>query len=300
VKPKPFKYFKPHTLAHALELLSEYGDDAKVLAGGQSLVPMMNFRVVNPDVILDLNNIESLDWIELKKDCKELGLGAMVRQRTLELDQVLSEKWPIFSDAISHIGHFQIRNQGTIGGSIAHFDPAAELPALLIAMGGSVTLNNKNNSRVIQAKDFFIGPFQTVIEPDEILTGIKFSLMPETSGYSLVEISRQEGAFAMAGAISIIATDSIGNCKDVRLTLYGISDVPYVCDNVVSALVGHHPSKVDLREIVTNSTQEIDYMSDIHASKELRKHFAKVLAYRALNEGYERALKNTKQSKLYG
>ncbi len=295
MKPKPFKYLKPHTLTDALEVLYEHGDDAKILAGGQSLVPMMNFRIVNPTVVLDLNNIDGLDFVAIEQDDKQLKLGTLVRQHTVENDCVLLGRWPIFGDTISHIGHFQIRNRGTIGGSIAHFDPAAELPALLIAMGGTLTLNNKRQKRIVQANDFFIGPFETVIEPNEILTEINFSLMPETSGYSVVEISRQDGAFAMAGAISIISTDSAGSFTDVGLILFGVSDVPYVCNNVVADLIGSCPSESDLREIAINSTKEIDYMSDIHASKELRRHLANVLAYRSLNEAYQRALKNIKQ-----
>src|SRR5688572_6538910 len=215
MKPAPFEYRVPDSIEQALSLLQEYGDEAKLLAGGQSLVPAMNFRVVQPTVLIDLNRIKELDAI--REEGQALYLGAMTRERRLEFDPLIAKRIPLMSEGILHVAHPQIRNRGTFGGSLANADPAAELPVLVIALDARLKARNANAERWIDAQDFFVGMFTTALAADEILVEIEIPFMPAHTGFSFMEVAPRAGDYALMGVAALVTLDKNGKCQQVRL-----------------------------------------------------------------------------------
>jgi len=225
MKPAPFTYAAPTTLEEALALLAEYGDTAKLLAGGQSLMPLMNLRLARPQYIIDLNRIAGLDVIQEREGA--LGVGTMTRQRSLERLPDVRQHYPLLYEATTLIGHVAIRNRGTVGGSIAHADPAAELPAVLLAHGGSVQVQGPRGTRQIGADDLFRTYLTTALEPDEILTEVYFPRWPAGTGWCFMEESRRHGDFAMVGVAVLLTLDAAQRCTQVAVALCGVGDRPH-------------------------------------------------------------------------
>jgi CO/xanthine dehydrogenase FAD-binding subunit len=215
VKPAPFEYRAPTSLAETLPLLTE---DASVLAGGQSLVPLLNLRLARPELVIDINGVAELDFIEA--DGGPLRIGTMTRQVALEHSELVARGWPLLSKAVRHVGHPQIRSRGTVGGSVAHADPAAELPAALIALGARVHLRSAEGARVLAASEFFLGPLYTARRPDELLLEIEVPEQPEAAGSGFAEYARTHGDFATAGAAAVVAPGRAG------IALFGAGPVP--------------------------------------------------------------------------
>ncbi len=285
MKPPSFAYHAPHTLNEALSLLNQYGSDAKILAGGQSLVPMMNFRVAQPAILIDINRIKELAYIKDGND--GLRLGAMTRQRTVERDANVAKRAPLLHETVPHIAHPQIRNRGTIGGSVAHADPAAELPTIMLTLNAKFLAKNTKGERWIESKDFFVGLFTTALEPDELLAEIHVPPMPARSGYAFEEVARRHGDYAMMGAAATLTLDESGKCKDVRLVFLSVGETPLLSSSAAQALIGNKPTPELIQSAATNT--DITPSSNIHASERYRKHLANVLGKRVLMKAYERA-----------
>lgn len=292
MKPAPFEYFAPSTVDEALALLAQYGWDAKVLAGGQSLVPLMNFRLSQPSVIVDLNRIDELFFIRPGDD-GGLCIGAMTRQHQAETDQTVAERSPLLSEALPHVAYPQIRSRGTIGGSLAHADPAAELAAVSLALGARFRLRGQSAERWVAAHDFFLALFTTVLEPEELLVEIDLPPMPPRSGSAFMEVTRRHHDFAMAGVAAVVALDQDGTCSDARLGFLSVGDGPMDGRQGAAALLGQVPSPELIQAAAeTAAAEDIDPSSDIHATAEYRRHLAAVLARRTLTLAFERAQSN--------
>ena len=287
MKPAPFRYFAPTSLDECVELLGEHGDEAKLLAGGQSLVPMMNFRLAKPAALIDLNGLSELDYVR-DADGGAMRIGALTRQRALERDPELRRCNPLLAEAIPYIGHFQIRNRGTVGGSIAHADPAAELPAVLCALGGSVRARGTGGERTIAAADFFQTYFTPDLGPDEIVTEIALPQWNSGDGWAVHELSRRYGDFALVGIVCRLSVDTEGKVTDGAAALFGVGGTPVVPETVAQ-LVGTRAEESDLAAVSSAVAAELDPESDVHASAAYRRHLAGVLTRRALGEAYARA-----------
>ena len=281
MKPAKFDYYAPTELEEALDLLNEHGDDAKILAGGQSLVPMMNMRLARPAVIIDINRISALNYVETS-DKGGLSIGAMTRQRTLERSDLVSGLNPLISEVMPYIGHFQIRNRGTLGGSVVHADPAAELPALCHLLDAEFVVRSRNGDRNITSDELFLTYFTTALEPTEILSEIKIPPLGSGSGWGFQEVSRRHGDFAMVGAIVLVQTNGDGVCKSARITMFGVDGTPVRATEAEESLAGVRLDEKALQDAARLVSQALEPESDIHASAEYRKEVGGVLARRAL------------------
>jgi carbon-monoxide dehydrogenase medium subunit len=285
MKPPPFAYHAPHTLDEALSLLTQHGSDAKILAGGQSLVPIMNFRVAQPAMLIDINRIKELAYI--KTDSNSLRIGAMTRQRSVERDSTIAKRAPLLHETMPHIAHPQIRNRGTIGGSVAHADPAAELPTIILTLNAKLLAKSQKGERWIDAKDFFVGLFTTALEPTEILAEIQIPDLPARTGYAFEEVARRHGDYAMMGAAATLTLEESGKCKDARLVFLSVGETPLLSSSASQALIGNKPTP----ELIQSAAADTDITpsSNIHASERYRKHLATVLGKRVLTRAYEKA-----------
>jgi carbon-monoxide dehydrogenase medium subunit len=289
MKPAPFKYHAPTTVDEALARLSEHGWDAKVLAGGQSLVPMMNFRLAQPAVLVDLNKVSELFYIHPTRD-GGLRVGAMTRQRQVEKDPSIAERAPMLHEAMPKIAYPQIRSRGTFGGSIAHADPSAELVAASVALSGRFRLRSQRGERWVPADEFFVGLFTTVLEPDELLIEVALPPMPPRSGWSFLEVARRHHDFALVGVAAVMVLDRKGLCERTRLVYFSVGDGPVEAHHAAGVLNGQVPTEELIREAAeTAGDADVDPSSDINASAEYRRHLVKVLGRRALAQAFERA-----------
>jgi carbon-monoxide dehydrogenase medium subunit len=289
MKPAPFKYYAPTTVKEALARLTEHGWDAKVLAGGQSLIPMMNFRLAQPSVLVDLNRVPELFYIRPSKN-GGLSIGAMTRQQEVERSTLVTEQAPMIHDAMPRIAYPQIRSRGTFGGSIAHADPSAELPAASVALGARYRLLSVRGERWVSADEFFLGLFTTLLEPDELLVEVALPSMPPRSGWSFLEVARRHHDFALVGVAAVVALDTKGLCSQTRLVYFSVGDGPVEAHQAASVLKGQEPTAEAIREAAeVAGNADVDPQSDINASADYRRHLVKVLGRRALVEAFERA-----------
>ena len=292
MKPAPFEYYAPTTVEEALSRLTEHGYDAKVLAGGQSLIPMMNFRLVQPSVLIDLNNIPELSYIRPDEN-GGLRLGAMTRHHQVEVDPLVAERAPLLHETMPKIAYSQIRSRGTFGGSVSHADPSAELVSLSVALNGRFRLRNQNGERWVPANEFFVGLFTTVLEPDELLVEAALPSMPARSGWSLMEVARRPHDFALVGAAAVVSLDENHLCQQAQMVFLSAGDVPMVAHKAVELLKGQAPTMEVIHAAAeVAASEDIDPSSDIHATAEFRRHLANVLSRRALEQAFKRAADN--------
>jgi carbon-monoxide dehydrogenase medium subunit len=287
MKPASFEYFAPTTLDETLELLHEHADGAKILAGGQSLMPLMNLRLARPKIIVDINRLSGLDGIALTGE-GGLAVGALTRHRTVEKSALVREHNPLLAAAMPLIGHFQIRNRGTMGGSLVHADPAAEIPALAVLLGCEFSLARKGGVRIVPAADFFLGYTATVIEPEELLTEIRFPSWRSGAVWAIDEIARRKGDFALVGVALSAELDAVANIQDVAIVVFGVSGKPQRIKSADSILKGQRVDQGVLRELGQAVAKELEPDSDIHASAEYRKEVGGVLARRVLQSALSR------------
>lgn len=285
MKPAAFEYYRPRTLDEALLLLTEHGSEAKPLAGGQSLIPAMNFRLATPSVLVDLNAIDHLSHIT--EHAGGLRIGGMTRQRALERSAAVARHAPLVAATMPFVAHAAIRTRGTLGGSLAHADPAAELPAVMLALDARFTLQQQVGSRSVSASEFFVGLFTTAIEPGELLVEVDVPSLPPGSGVAFQEISRRHGDFALAGAAAMVSLDDSGRCTRARVALLSLGDRPVVAEHVSTTLVGHTPSPEAIRAAADAAAEhDIDPTSDLHASSAYRRQLAAVLTRRVLERAF--------------
>jgi carbon-monoxide dehydrogenase medium subunit len=277
MKPQPFDYADPASLDELLDLLGDAGDDATLIAGGQSLVPLLNLRLARPELVIDPRHISELAAFEVGPS--GLRAGAMARVADIEQHSGAIAV-PGVVDAIVHIGHSQIRARTTVGGSIAHADPAAELPALLVALEGEVVLRSRDRGeRVVSADSFFVGPLMTVRQPDEIITSVWFPTHPGSVG--LVELAKRPGDFAIVGAITGFAVAD-GTITDPRVALFGVAGRPVRAPGAEAALIGQTPSSETFALAGEHVRAELEAVGDVHGSADYRRHVAGTLVERAL------------------
>lgn len=289
MKPAPFQYYAPTTVNEALAYLAQYGYEAKALAGGQSLIPMMNFRLAKPAVLVDLNNIAELFYIQPHRD-GSLRIGAMTRQRQVEHDPLIAEAAPLVHAAMPKIAYPQIRTRGTVGGSLAHADPSAELPAVSVALDAQFRLRSQKSERWVGADEFFLGFFTTALQPDELLVEIVLPPMPRHSGWSFLEVARRHHDFALVGVAAVVTMDG-DRCKQARLVYFSVGDGPVEARQAAAVLQGQEPAPEAIREAAEVAGQvDVDPQSDINASADYRRHLVKVLGRRALTQAFERAI----------
>jgi carbon-monoxide dehydrogenase medium subunit len=285
VKPAPFEYVAPRTLKEAVNALARGGEDAKVLAGGQSLIPLLNFRLARPTLLVDLNRIPDLAYVRPSKG--GVALGAMTRQVTVERDKSLESTQPLLKEAIGWIGHAAIRSRGTIGGSLAHADPAAELPAVAMCLDARLRVVGPRGSREIAAEDFFEGYLTTALEPDEILQETWLPPLAPGTGQAWLEFARRHGDFALVGVAASLSVTN-GVVRNARIVLTGVGGKPVRAREAETLLLGGSVlERVGAAADAARTAIEPD--ADIHASKEYRSHLAGVLTERAIRIANERA-----------
>ena len=289
MKPPPFEYFAPTTVEEALSHLAEHGYDAKPLAGGQSLIPMMNFRLAQPSVLVDLNNIAELSYIRSDGNGGVL-VGAMTRHKTVGNDPLIAKHVPLVHAAIPNIGTPQVRTRGTFGGSLSHADPSAELVTISVALGGQFKLRSQKGERLVPASEFFIGLFASALEPEELLVEIQLPRLPERSGWSLMEVARRHNDFAMMGVAAVVTLDKKGNCEEARMVFLSAGDRPMEAHQAAESLKGQKPTAEAIQAAAEKAASaEIEPGGDIHATAEFRRHLANVMTRRALEEAFQRA-----------
>ncbi len=284
MKPPVFSYHDPRTPAEVVDLLATL-DNVKLLAGGQSLMPMLNMRFVLPDHVIDLNRIDGLAYI--RESNGALEIGAMTRQRDLEFSDLIRSRCPLMHDAILQVGHRQTRNRGTLGGSLCHLDPAAELVAVAAALDAKVTVLGKSGMREIDFAAFPVAYMTSALQPDELLTSVTFPCWAAGHGYAFIEFSRRHGDFAIVSAAALLEEDKSGEVTRASLTLGGMGPAPIRAHDVERALLGRAMTEKSVREIC-ESLRKIDAIDDIHAPANYRQQLAAVLSRRALLKAHER------------
>lgn len=288
MKPAPFEYRAPDSIEQAVELYSQYNGEAKILAGGQSLVPAMNFRVVQPSVLVDLNGVSELSYIH--EDGDVLRIGSMARERHLEFDPLIPKRTPLLAEAVHFIAHPQIRNRGTIGGSVVNADPAAELPVLMVALNARLKAKNKSGERWISAPDFFVGMFTTALEPDEILVEIEIPFSSRRTGWSFMEVAPRAGDYAMMGVAVLVTLDDAGKCMQAKLVYLNAGEGPVEAKESEKLLEGEALNDEVIESAAAKASQEeIHPFGNIHASSEFQRHLANVLTKKALKQALQRA-----------
>jgi carbon-monoxide dehydrogenase medium subunit len=286
MKPPPFRYHDPKTVSETVGLLASL-ENAKLLAGGQSLMPMLNFRFVLPDHIIDLNRVDGLAYI---RDAQAaLEIGAMTRQRDLEFSEAVRARWPIMHEALLQVGHRQTRNRGTIGGSLCHLDPAAELVSLAMGYDATVMVAGPNGEREVPFAEFPVAYMTPAIEAKELVVGVRFPQWAPKHGYAFVEFSRRHGDFAITSAAVLLEGDASGKITRASLTIGGMGTAPKRARELEQAIVGQVPAGTLFRE-ACESCRNLEAIDDVHAPASYRQHLAAVLSRRALEKAHARLL----------
>jgi aerobic carbon-monoxide dehydrogenase medium subunit len=289
VKPAPFEYHAPDSVDDVVALLAEHGDDAKPLAGGQSLVPLLSLRLTRFDHLVDLNGVAALQGV--RRANGHLEIGAMTRQRAVEQDADATAAVPLLGLAIPHIGHFQIRNRGTIGGSLAHADPASELPAVAAALDAEFVVESKGASRTVGAADFFQGTFMTAIDTGELLTAVRLPVWGAGAGFGFAEFARRGGDFAVVGVAAAVQVGG-GNIQKAAIAFSGMGGTPVRASDAEAALVGSATGSVDLEAAGQAAVAATDPQDDVHASAANRRRIGAHLVERALRQAIANAQGN--------
>ena len=287
MKPASFRYLIAESVQEALALKAEHGDAAKFLAGGQSLVPAMNFRLAQPSILIDLNPIAALGYI--RSDAAEVQIGALTRYYSLLASDVIVRALPLMREALPHVAHPQIRNRGTLGGNLAHADPASEMPACLLALDGRVLARSMRGERWIAATEFFTGTLSTALAEDELLSEIALPIPGGNTGSAFMEVARRQGDFALCGVAVVLARDAQGRCNHSRLAFCGAGATPVLATDAAQLMLGQ-PIEAALVEAVGAAVaRELAPLGSVHASIAFQRHLASVLVRRAIRVAWERA-----------
>ena len=286
MKPPRFDYHAPRTIDEAVALLARYGGDAKILAGGQSLMPMLNFRLSRPAALVDVNRIPALAYV--REEDGVVAFGAMTRQRTIEFSPVVAARLPLLREATRWVGHLPIRSRGTIGGSIAHADPSAEYPAVLTALGGEVVVQGPRGRRTVTADALFETYLTTSLAPEELLVEVRLPAMPAGAGYAFEEFARRHGDFAIVGVAAMLVRDG-ERCRTARLATAGAGPVPRRLRAAEEILERDGLGPAAIQAAAARVSELVEPDADVHASAEYRRHLAGVLTARAVQRAIERA-----------
>ncbi|MBI4607602.1 MAG: xanthine dehydrogenase family protein subunit M [Candidatus Rokubacteria bacterium] len=287
MKPPRFDYLVPRTQDEALAMLAEHGERAKLLAGGQSLIPLLNFRLVQPEALVDINRIADLAYVRERNG--GLAVGALTRQHALERSETVRRRLPILAEACRLIGHLPIRHRGTVGGNLAHADPASELPAVMLALDAEFVVVAKGARRMLAARDFFTGVLSTALRPGELLAEIRLPGLPPRTGAAFVEMARRAGDFALVGVAALLTLDAAGRCQQARLALCGVGPTPIRASEAERVLIGEAPRGAALEAAAERAVAATDPPSDIHGSAEFRRKLARYFTRQALETDAQRA-----------
>ncbi len=288
MKPAAFEYFAPSSVQEAIELLERHSDQqAKILAGGQSLVPIMNFRLARPEVLIDINGLKELEYI--REDSDEIVIGALTRERDVEVSALVRQKCPLLAEAISHIGHVPIRNRGTVGGSVVHADPSAEIPIALCALGGTIRALGPTGEATFTPEEFFVTYLTTALEPSQVLTEIRVPALPRGTAWAFQELCRRSGDFAIVAVAVILYMDEKGSCTEARIALGGVAPTPVRASQAEALLAGQRVNDQLIAEVARAAIAATEAESDYHASAEYRKDMTRVLVQRAVTEAMKKA-----------
>jgi len=285
MKPPPFDYYDPSSIEEALDLLQRYGDEAKVLAGGQSLMPLLNFRLTYPAALIDINRVADLSYIQQKDG--QIRIGALTRQRTIEFSELVRSQLPLLYEATTLVGHLPIRTRGTIGGSLAHADPAAEYPTVAMTLDAELVIQGPSGQRVVSAEEFFVSYLSTTLAPNEVLTEVRFPSPPTTSGWAFEEFARRHGDFAVVGVAAVIDSDG-EQCQTARLAAAGVGPTPIRLRATEQILEQEGVTEQGIQSAAAEAAELVEPDSDIHASADFRRHLTQVLTRRAVKRAIER------------
>jgi aerobic carbon-monoxide dehydrogenase medium subunit len=292
VKPSPFTYHAPSTVGEALAVLAEVGMDGKVLAGGQSLIPILNMRLAAPANLVDINRIGELSGIDVRTD--GVRIGAITRQAEVEHDDRIAEVCPLLHQALALVAHPVVRNRGTVCGSIVHADPAAELPAVFALLGGTAHMASASGTRDVPADQFFTGPLECAAEATELLTAVTFPVVPSTTGTAFVELARRHGDYALCGVAAAVAVNEAGRITSARAAYVSVAPTPVVLD-LTEPVHERTAQRASYDKAGRLAAEQVDPDADIHASAEYRRHLAAVLTERALREAGRNALDRSRE-----
>ncbi|ASV69523.1 xanthine dehydrogenase family protein subunit M [Cytobacillus sp. FSL W7-1323] len=289
MKPSKFKYLKPSSVNEALTYLEEYGDDCKIISGGQSLIPVLNMRLSTPDFLIDVSGIKELNYI--REEDGYIAIGALTRHVEVENSLLIKEKCPLLIDAIKWVGHKQIRNRGTIGGSVAHGDPSAELPCVLTTLRGEIVIASVDEEEVVGPEDFFLTYLLTSLQTNQLVKEIRFPIMTqgERVGHSFVEVARRHGDFGLAIAAAVIELDNQGLIQKAQLAVGGVNPVPLIIEEAEELLIGKEVTEALLKEIAELTSECVDPEGDLHGSADYRRELIGTLLKRAIEEAIARA-----------
>jgi len=285
--PAAFDYHSATSVDEAIALLQQYGDDAKLLAGGHSLLPMMKLRLAQPAHLVDLGKISGLSYV--REEQGAVAVGAMTTYRTIEQSAVLAKSFPGLVEGIGVIGDPQVRNRGTIGGSIAHSDPAADMPGIVLAFKADILVQGANGVRTIKADDFFTGMFETALQAGEIVTEIRFALPSGRTGSSYMKLENKASHYAVAGCAAVISLSGDGTCSAASIVITGAATSATRASTVEAALVGKKLDEAAVTEAASHAVEGLELVADIHGSKAYRGHMTSVMARRAIERALERA-----------
>jgi carbon-monoxide dehydrogenase medium subunit len=286
MKPASFDYIVAESIDMAVASLTEAGADAKIIAGGQSLVPMLNFRLLRPSVLVDINRIAGLAFIE--ETDRDIRLGALTRHHQLETSPVIARHLPVLFCAMKHVAHLAIRNRGTIGGSLSHADPAAELPMMALLLDAELHIASASGKRAVAARDFFLDALTVDLEGGDMVTEIALPKLPPGTGWGFEEVARRHGDFALA-AVAVTLTVSLGAIAQARVALTGVGPTPLRATAAETLLIGHALEPNLTRGVIEAARAVITPETDLHASADYRRHLAGVLTGRALDAAWQRA-----------
>lgn len=286
MKPAAFDYVRAESVEHAVDVLAQTGSDGKIIAGGQSLMPMMNFRLVKPSMLVDINRIPGLDKVELRGS--RISIGALVRHRMTASDPVIAENIPILHFAMKHVAHLTVRNRGTFCGSLCHADPAAEMPMMAQLLNARISIVSKAGQRNLDAREFFVGSLVTALEPDDLVTGVEIDTLPRGTGWGFEEFARRHGDYALAAvAVTMSRRDDLAS--DVRIAVMGVGEMAMRVGQVEALVEGQCLNGKLLDRAVDELRNIIEPNSDVHASAEYRRHLCGELMRRALSDAWARA-----------
>jgi carbon-monoxide dehydrogenase medium subunit len=288
MKPAPFEYVAARSLEEALAVKARHGAEARFLAGGQSLIPAMNFRLAQPALLVDIKPVKALDFVRLDGD-GSLHIGALTVHRTTERDPTIARHQPLLHEAAPRVAHAQVRNRGTLGGNLAHADPASEFPAVMLALEARMKGVSSRGERWIEAHDFFQGVYTTALEADEMLAEVALPALAPRSGTCFLEVSRRQGDYAMMGVAAVVTLDEHDHCARARLTFCNAGETPVLAASASAGLRGQPLGDSELRAAAAAAASEIDPADNVHATAAFRRHLAGVLARRALAQAAQRA-----------
>jgi CO/xanthine dehydrogenase FAD-binding subunit len=287
MKPPKFDYIRANTIEEAVQALADANGDGKIIAGGQSLVPMLNFRLLSPSVLIDIKRIPGLDFVEEQPD-GGLRVGALTRHHTMETSPVVKRLFPVVNAAMAHVAHLAIRNRGTIGGSLTHADPAAELPLMAVLLDATIKTASPSGGREIEAQDFFVAALTPAVEEDELVIEINFPALPQQTGWAFEEVARRSGDFALA-AVGIVLKASAGRATFARIGVMGVGDTPMRMHDAEAVILDRDFNEDTLNAVVQAVRDAVEPNTDLHASGDYRRHLVGVLVRRAVETAWRRA-----------